>query len=108
QNVTGGEGEYEESGIAEVLRRLCLLWSLLVAARLPRGARRARCSLDCPEHCGAWTDRGCADRYPPSFLSARISEALARLRRRAQAAAFPRSGRLVSRQADRGHGPEWR
>src|SRR3954470_17550927 len=70
-NVTGGaQGEYEGFGIAEVLLRLYLLWSLLVATRLPRGARRTRCSVGCPDHCGAWTDKADADRYPPSFLPA--------------------------------------
>src|SRR3954451_3054735 len=101
----GAQGEYEGFGIARVW--LCLLWSLLVATRLSRGSRRTWCSLGCPHHCCAWTDKADADRYPPSFLSARISEALARLRRRAQADAFPGAGRLVSRQADGGHGSEW-
>src|ERR1700754_424846 len=73
----GAPSEHERFEIAGSSRLLYLLWPIVVTTRLPRGARRIWRGLGCPDRRGAWTDKAGADRHPPSFLSARISETLA-------------------------------
>ena len=89
--------EHERFEIARISLVLYVLWPNVVTARLPRRVRRTWRGLGCPDLRSAWTNQAGADQSPPSFLSARISEALAGLRRRAQAAALRRSGCLDPR-----------